>query len=87
MRPEIYSDIFILNNSVMILYSFYSKALYLYALIPLAAIWKIFWLARSFCCPPKANIPEEPEKISNKQKKREEAERKGVPVKRTKVMK
>ena len=66
VRPEYYADIFILNNLIMVLYSFYSKALYLYAIIPIYAIWKIFWLARKFCCPPKQNVAEEPEQVSNR---------------------
>ena len=65
VRAEYYIDIFGLNNLIMVLYSFWSKALWLYALIPLKAAWDIFWLARKYCCPPKSKIPEEPVKISN----------------------
>ena len=53
VRPTYMIDLFILNNVIMILYSFYHKVLWLYALVPLFAIWKIFWIARGFCCPPK----------------------------------
>ena len=35
VRPTTMIDLFMLNNVIMILYSFYAKVLWLYALIPL----------------------------------------------------
>ena len=51
VKPGICFDVFGLNLFIMVFYSFTSKALYVYYIIPIYAVYKIWNMVGPYCCP------------------------------------
>ena len=89
VMPGYCLDIFGTNLFTQFIYSFSNKGLYIYWIIPAYAAWKIGNLLKGFCCSgkpaPEMETPEETK--SNRQMKREKAEKEGGAKQRVKYMK
>ena len=69
----------------MFVYSFSHKGLYIYLIVPAYGFYKISGYLYSFCCSKKQTYgEEEADKKSNRQIKKEKAEREGKTLTKTK---
>ena len=91
IRPGIGLDIFGVNVVAMVTYSFTSKGLWVFLLIPIYAVYQVVKIVKPFCCPNKQQSDEEEEDDSvgksKTQLKREKREKEGKPTQRVKYMK
>ena len=79
VSPGYCLDVLGINLVAQFVYSFSRYGLYIFWIIPVYAIWKIGTLVKGFCCSGKKAdaMDEAPEVKSNRQLKKEKAEKEG----------